>query len=267
MTNSGPIAAQPRRASTDPNTDARRRFGPDDVLANLHSTMKRPESAVTLLTETWRTVDVDVDPAWLRRLCDVGAELATTLPASLLLATAFRHAARTLRTHGLLDLAAVQGTRELAIHRLHDDDPDGTAAALHDLARTYRTQHRLHKVIDCADETLETYLLHRHDTGTARTLLHLGALMIDAGRHDSATKYLTRADRKYHHALTTTERAHGLAALGQALWLSGEHPPAHRAFNRALALAIGINGPAGQQIRALAARPDDITRSPLLRFP
>lgn len=91
--------------------------------------------------------------------------------------------------------------------------------------------------------------------------------MIDTGRHNSAVKYLTRADRKYRHALTTTERARGLAALGQGLWLSGEHAPAHRAFNRALALAIGIDGPAAHQIRALAARPDDITRSPLLRFP
>ncbi|MCC8245057.1 tetratricopeptide repeat protein [Saccharothrix luteola] len=267
MTDPTPIAAQPRQESTEPDTDARRRFDPDHVLTTLHATMTRPESAVELLTRTWRAVPADADQAWLRRLCDLGTELATTLPTSLLLATAFRHAAQTLRTHGLLHLAAIQGMRELAIHRLHDDNPDATATALHDLAQTYRAQHRLHKVIDCADETLETYLLHHHDTGTARTLHHLGGLMIDAGRHDSAVKYLTRADTKYRHVFTTTERAHGLAALGQALWLSGKHAPAHRAFNQALALTIGIDDLTAQQFRALAARPDDLARSPLQRFP
>ncbi|XVS62095.1 tetratricopeptide repeat protein [Actinosynnema sp. CA-299493] len=263
MTDPGPTVAQLRRELTSLGSDAHPPFDPARVLTTLHATIGQPEAAVALLTDTWRAVPADLDQSWLHRLCDLGTELAATLPTSLLLATAFRHAAQTLRTRGLLHLAAGQGMRELSIHRLHDDNPDDAAAALHDLAHTYRAQHRLHKVIDCADETLETYLLHDHDTGTARTLLHLGELMIEAGRHDSAVKYLTRVDKEHRHALTTTEQAHGLAALGQVLRLSGKHAPAHRAFNRAVALTIGIDDPTAQEIRVLATRPDDTAEIPL----
>ncbi|KOX32966.1 hypothetical protein ADK67_07175 [Saccharothrix sp. NRRL B-16348] len=250
MTDTTPTAT-PRREPTTPDTDARPRFDPDRVLTTLQAAMSQPETAVELLTDTWRTVPAYPDHAWLHTLCDIGAELATTLPTSLLLATAFRHAAQTLRTHGLLHLAAIQGMHELAIHRLHDDNPDATAAALHDLARTYRAQHRLHKIIGCADETLETYLLHHHDTGAARTLHHLGELMIETGRHDSAVKYLTRADKLYQNLADPTGRAHGLAKLGQALWLSGKYTNAHTALNRALGLIIGVDNPAAQSIRSL----------------
>ncbi|MCC8247657.1 hypothetical protein [Saccharothrix luteola] len=189
----------------------------------------------------------DVDHAWLHRLCDLGAELATTLPASLLLATAFRHAAQALRTRGHLHLAAVHGMRELAIHRLRDDDPDATAAALHDLAQTYRAQDLPHKVIGCADEALETYLLHHHDTGIAHTLLHLGTLMIGAERYDSAVKYLTRADTLHQHLSNPTEHAHCLANLGRALRQTGNHTTAHRA----LSLIIGNDDLTTRNIRGL----------------
>ncbi|MEU4806350.1 tetratricopeptide repeat protein [Actinosynnema sp. NPDC023587] len=184
--------------------------------------LDEPEAAVALLAEVWSVVPPDVEQDWIRRMSDVGAHLLTVLPTSLLLATTFRRAARTLRTHGNLRPAAIHGMRELAIHRQRDDDPDATATSLHDLAETYRTQGRMRKVIDCADETLETYLLHGHRAGVARTLTHLGTLMSEVGRHDSAVKYFTRADKAYEDLPDTTARAECLAGLGRALWLSGE---------------------------------------------
>ncbi|WP_158854521.1 tetratricopeptide repeat protein [Saccharothrix deserti] len=233
--------------------EGRARLAPDRVLATLHAVTGEPETAVALLAEVWPAVPADTDQAWIHRLCDVGTGLAAVLPTSLLLATAFRRAARSLRGRGLLRLAAVQGMRELAIHRLRDDDPDATAAALHDLADTYRAQGRPHKVIDCADETLETYLLHHHQAGIAHTLTHLGTLMIEAGRHDSAIGYLTRADKAFEHAPDTAARAECLARLGRALWLSDNHTTAHRALNRALALAIGLDTTTADRVRHLVA--------------
>ncbi|WP_158848738.1 tetratricopeptide repeat protein [Saccharothrix deserti] len=239
--------------------EGRARLAPDRVLTTLHAVTGEPETAVALLAEVWSAVPADTDQAWLHRLCDVGTELALVLPTSLLLAAAFRRAAQSLRAHGLLRLAAVQGMRELAIHRLRDDDPDATAAALHDLADTYRAQGRPHKVIDCADETLETYHLHHHPIGIAHTLARLGTLMIEVGRHDSAVGYLTRADKAFEHMPDTTGRAECLVLLGRALWLSGNQTTAHRAFNRALALAIRLDTTTAQRVRHLveeARQPD-----------
>ncbi|PSL52478.1 hypothetical protein B0I31_113151 [Saccharothrix carnea] len=99
------------------------------VLATLRSAMNVPETAVDLLVEVWPVVPADVDEDALHRLSDTGSELAAVLPTSLRLAVAFRRAAQSLRARGRLRLAAVHGTRELAIHRHCDDDPDATAAA------------------------------------------------------------------------------------------------------------------------------------------
>ena len=225
-------------------------FARDRVLTTLHAVLDEPETAVALLAEVWPAVPPDVEQDWIRRTSDVGAQLLTVLPTSLLLATVFRRAARTLRAHGHLRLAAIHGMRELAIHRQRDDDPDATAAALDNLAETYRAQGRMHKVIDCADETLETYLLHQPDAGVAHTLAHLGALMSQVGRHDSAVKYFARADKAYERLSDTTARAECLAGLGRALWLSGNQPAAHRVLNRALALVIGSEGSAARHVRA-----------------
>ncbi|MEU4767732.1 hypothetical protein AB0H12_31225 [Actinosynnema sp. NPDC023794] len=148
-------------------------FTPDRILTTLHAVLDEPETAVALLAEVWPAVPPDVEQDWIRRTSDVGTHLLTVLPTSQLLATTFRRAARTMRAHGHLRLAAIHGMRELAIHRQRDDDPDATAASLHDLAETCRAQGRMHKVIGCADETLETYLLHGYRPGVARTLAHL----------------------------------------------------------------------------------------------
>lgn len=224
-----------------------------EVLATLRDAVGEPETAVALFADVWPAVPVDVDEAWSRDLLDIGAGLAAALPTSLLLATAFRRAAESLRAQGALRLATVAGMRELAIRRLRDDDPDAAAAALHDLAATYRAQGRLHKVVGCADEVLELYLLHGDQPGTARALVHLGSLMIEVGRFDSAVKYLSRADKVFEDLADPTGRARCLALLGRALWLSGDRAVAHRRFNRALALLIGTDDTAAQQVRDLVA--------------
>jgi tetratricopeptide (TPR) repeat protein len=225
-------------------------FAPDRVLTTLHAVLDEPETAVALLAEVWPVVPPDVEQDWIRQTSDVGAHLLTVLPTSLLLATVFRRAARTLRAHGHLRLAAVHGMRELAIHRQRDDDPDATAASLHDLAEAYRAQGRMHKVIGCADETLETYLLNGHKAGVARTLAHLGALMSEVGRHDAAVKYFTRADTAYEVLPDIIAWAECLAGLGRTLWLSGDQTTAHRVLNRALAVVIGSQGSAVRHVRA-----------------
>ncbi|WP_158852892.1 tetratricopeptide repeat protein [Saccharothrix deserti] len=235
----------------------------DHILATLRAATGEPETAVALFADVWPVVPTDVDETWSHDLLDLGAGLAAALPTSLLLATAFRRAAESLRAQGALRLAALAGMRELAIHRLRDDDPDAAAAALRDLAATYRAQGRMHKVVGCADEALELYLLHGDPPGTAWTLVHLGSLMIEVGRFDSAVNYLTRADKVFDDLPDPTgsgptgsralERAECLTLLGRALWLSGDRAVAHRRFNRALALLIGTDDAAAQRVRDLVA--------------
>ncbi len=225
----------------------------DELPAALRDALAEPEAAVALFADVWPVVPADVDPAWSRELLDVGAELAAALPTSLLLATGFRRAAESLRAQGELRLAAVAGMRELAVHRLRDDDPDAAASALHDLAATYRAQGRMHKVVGCADEVLELYLLHDDRPGAARALAHLGSLMVEVGRHDSAIKYLSRADKLFEDLADPSGRARCLPELGRALWLSGNRAEAHRRFNRALALLIGTDDAAAQRVRDLVA--------------
>ncbi|QQQ77022.1 tetratricopeptide repeat protein [Saccharothrix sp. 6-C] len=222
----------------------------DELPAALRAALAEPEAAVALFADVWPALPADVDETWSRALLDLGAELAAALPTSLLLATGFRRAAVHLRGRGAHRLAAVAGMRELAVHRLRDDDPDAAADALHDLAATYRAQGRLHKVVGCADEVLELYLLHDDRPGAARALAHLGELMIEVGRHDSAIKYLSRADKLFEDS---ADRARTLASLGRALWLSGDRAVAHRRFNRALALLIGTDDDEAQRVRDLVA--------------
>lgn len=230
----------------------------DRILVTLRAAMSEPETAVELLVEVWPVVPVDVDEAWVHRLCDIGGELASVLPTSLRLALAFRRAAQSLRAPGLLRLAAVQGMRELAIHRLHDDDPDATAAALHDLAVTYRAQDRKHKVIGCADETLETYQLHNHSVGVPRALDHLGSLMIEIGRHRSAVRYLTRADEAFQRTSDRAGHAECLAKLSLARCASGDLTGARRAINRALALVVGVDDNTAQVVREIVEKADSV---------
>ncbi|MFT7839501.1 hypothetical protein Q5530_25435 [Saccharothrix sp. BKS2] len=254
------------------------------VVDVLRAAVDEPEAAAALLAEVWPAVPADADEDWCRALHEVGARLAEALPTSLVLAAAFRRGARALRAKGLLPLAAAQGMRELAVHRTRDDDPAATADALRDLAATYRAQGRVHRVVGCADEALETFFRHGDRVGAARALTHLGELMTEVGRLDAAVRYLTRADRVFGEVAAgfgaetnagagagagaavgakvgaaggaganAADRAAALAPLGRALWLSGDRAAAHRAFNRALALLIGVDDAAAQRVRDLAA--------------
>lgn len=228
----------------------------------LRSAVDEPEAAAALLAEVWPAVPPDADEDWCRSLHEAGARLAAVLPTSLVLATAFRRGARSLRARGLLQLAAAQGMRELAVHRVRDDDPAATAAALDDLAETYRAQGRMHRVVGCADEALETFFRHGDLAGAARALTRLGELMTEVGRLTAAVRYLTRADRVFAEAgdpAGVPDRAGALTLLGRALWLSGDRPAAHRAFNRALASLIGVDDAAAQRVRDLVAELEQLT--------
>lgn len=212
------------------------------------------EVAAALLAEVWPVVPPDADEAWCRRLYDVSVDLAAALPTSLTLATALRRGAESLRAREAYRLAAALGMHELAVHRQRDDDPGATAAALTDLAATYRAQDLLHEVVDCLDEALEVYLRHGHQAGVARSLTELGAVMLEAGRPDAAVDHLLRADKAFEDARDPVRHAECLALLGRAWWRSGDQAAAHRAFNRALAVLIGLDDVESRRVRDLVAR-------------
>lgn len=228
---------------------------PERVLDIVYTaiTEGRAETAAELLVELWSKLPDDVGEDGLRRLHESGIVLAQVLPASLRLAAAFRLGAGVLRARGLHRLAATQGMYELAVHRLRDDDPDATASALLDLATTYGAQGRMHKVIGCADEALETYGLHHDTTGFLRTLLHLGNLMISLGRYDSAATYLARAATGYEDSADTVPLALCRALLSRAHHLHGDDHAADRQLNRALALVIGTDDTTAKLVRDLAS--------------
>ncbi|MGW4115293.1 hypothetical protein ACWEFJ_30835 [Actinosynnema sp. NPDC004786] len=211
------------------------------------------ETATELLVELWRLLPDDVGEEASRHLHESAVALAQALPTSLRLARAFRLGAGRLRTRGMYRLAAAQGMYELAIHRLRDDDPDAAASALLDLATTYRAQGRMHKVIGCADEALETYGLHRDTPGFARTLYHLGRIMIDIERYDSALTYLARAATAYGNLADTAALPLCRAVLSRAHRLRGEARAADRHLNRALALVVGTDDATAELVRGLAA--------------
>lgn len=224
----------------------------DRVLATLREA--DPEAAAGLLADAWTAVPPDARDAWCRPLHDAGVALAAALPGSLVLAAALRRGAQTLRAHGEHRLAVAQGIYELAIHRGRDDDPEATAANLADLAATYRAQGLLHEVADCLDEALETHLRHGNRPGVARTLADLGAVLLEAGRLDSAVDHLVRADRAFDEAPDPVRHARCLALLGRARARSGDQAAADRAFNRALGLLIGPADDEVRRVRDLVAR-------------
>lgn len=228
---------------------------PEDVVGVVRTEVAegRAKKVTELLVEVWPLLPDDVGDDLLRRLHECGVLPASVLPTSLLLARAFRLGAGVLRVRGLLGLAAAQGTSELAVHRLRDDDPDAIASALVDLAVTYREQGRMHKVIGCADETLETYGHHGDTVGFARTLLHLGSLMAEVGRYDSAVRYLARAATTYGQLDNAVPLALCRALLSRAHRLCGDDHAADRQLNRALALAVGTDDTTSRQVRDLAA--------------
>ncbi|WP_433268056.1 hypothetical protein ACQPZF_03230 [Actinosynnema sp. CS-041913] len=212
--------------------DVRRWFDErlDEVVAAVR---EADDTAVALLAAVWPAVPPDADEAWCRRLYGCATPLAAALPTSRPLAAAFRAGADALRARGLHRLAAALGMRELAIWRLLDD-PDGAVDALFALSATYRAQGRLHRVIGCADEMLELRILHEQPDGIARSLAHLGSLMIEVGRLDTAVNYLTRADKVFDSLPPTSDRSRAQVLFARALWLSGDEAAARRKLHRVL---------------------------------
>ncbi|MFT7839223.1 hypothetical protein Q5530_24025 [Saccharothrix sp. BKS2] len=191
---------------------------------------------------------IQIDEGTLRLLRRYAAEVTVRPPTSPATAQAFRRAAGVLRDHDHLPSAVLCGRHELAVHRRRDDNPDATASALLDLSLTYRAQRRPHKVIDCADQILETYGRHHHTDGFTHTLAYLGTLMIEVQRPDAAIRYLTRA-------ANTSPAPHRLAEhqalLSRACRMSGDHHTADQHLNRALATARSTN--TAHHVRELAA--------------
>ncbi|WP_141981044.1 hypothetical protein [Saccharothrix saharensis] len=213
----------------------------------------RAEHACELLVELWPLVPAEVDELVLRRLHECGVFVASVLPTSLLVARACRLGAGVLRHRGLYRLAAAQGMFELAVHRLQDNDPDAIASALLDLAATYRAEGRMHRVIGCLDEALETYGLCDDSVGFARMLNELGGLMIEVDRCDAAVKHLTRAATTYRQLGHVVSAAQAHALLSRAHRLLGNHHAADRALNRALAPVVGVDDATARRLRDVAA--------------
>ncbi|MFD7655234.1 tetratricopeptide repeat protein [Actinosynnema sp. NPDC059797] len=209
------------------------------------------EAVLGPLTELWSAVPRHVDEGILRLLHECGVAMATRLPTSLEAARTLRRGTGVLRDHDHLPLAVLHGRHELAVHRRRDDNPDATASALLDLSRTYRAQGRLHKVVDCADQMLETYGRHHHTTGFTRTLAYLGTLMIEARRPDAAIKHLTRATDT-NPSSDPRRLAECQALLSRACRLSGNHHTADRHLNRALATALGTDERTVRYVHELA---------------
>jgi hypothetical protein len=228
---------------------------PEQLLDLMHAQVVdgRAEQASELLVEVWPLVAADVGEPVLRRLHECGVFLASALPTSLLAARACRLGAGVLRTRGLYRFAATQGMFALAVHRLHDDNPDAIVSALVDLAATYRDQGRTHRVIGCLDEALETYGLHADEVGFARTLFALGSLMIEVDRCDSAVKYLTRAATAHERLGHVVSVAQARALLSRAHRLLGNDHAADRELNRALAPVVGVDDATAQRLRDVAA--------------
>ena len=221
----------PRPAGQVPRGPASSPAGHDDTVTEVPG--RADDEAAALWHRHWLALPSDADESVLLELYGHATPLAQALPESLPLATALRTGAEVLRRHELLQHAAALGIHELAIRRLLDD-PEPTAEALGSLAATYRAQGRLHRVIGCADEVLESYIRHGRADGVARALVRLGSLMIEANRLDTAVNYLTRADKAFAGLSPTVERARAQVLLGQALWLSGDEGAGRRRLRRVL---------------------------------
>ncbi|MBW4717400.1 tetratricopeptide repeat protein [Saccharothrix obliqua] len=217
--------------------------------------LEADDIGIALLGHVWRALPDDVEESWPRRLYECAAPLAVQRPSSRELAGALRAGAEVLRHRGWLRPAAGLGIHELAIRRLLDD-PQPHTDALHSLAATYRAQHRMHRVIECADEVLELNVRHARPDGIARALARLGTLMTEVGRLDSAVNYLTRADKALGTLDAEEERARVQVDLGRALWLGGDEAAGRRRLRRTLPY---LPDPDVQRVRQLLDLPNGST--------
>lgn len=228
----------------------------DDMVALIESTIERgdPDEAASRLSQVWAVAPASLDLDQCRRLRDCGTRLATELPTSRVVARVLQHSAEALRQRGDLPAAELDGMRELAIWR-NLDDPDGAIDALRRLSRTFLARERLHHVIDCADEMLTWSSRHQDRCEVPRALRNLGLIMVDAGRLDLASDYLTRAWDSLDSLpdVPASHRVELLTQLGRVHWMAGAESAARRRFSEALAEAVDVDTGLADRLRTLLA--------------
>ncbi|MBB4966704.1 hypothetical protein [Saccharothrix violaceirubra] len=95
---------------------------------------------------------------------------------------------------GDLRRAVVEKRREIAaLKRL--DDPAAVETALGSLADLYRAQGRMHRVIDCGEETVARRRSRDDHLGMVDAFDALADLMVEVGRPDSEYRYREAARR------------------------------------------------------------------------
>ncbi|ALG06420.1 hypothetical protein AOZ06_05300 [Kibdelosporangium phytohabitans] len=213
-----------------------------------------PETAAQLLVRIWPIVPTTTDAVWCAALRDCGQRSAVSLPSSRVMAAVFRKSAAFFLACGDHRVAETEAMRELAIWR-RLDDPDGHVRALNSLSRIFQARGRLHRVIDCAARRLAIHVRHHRPLDVAHDLRHLGAVMLQAHRPDTAVDYLTRALDAFDELPETTARQHAelRVLLGRSLWLSGSHSRARRQFSDALQIVFDEDEAAADRIRELLA--------------
>ncbi|MFD7659963.1 helix-turn-helix domain-containing protein, partial [Actinosynnema sp. NPDC059797] len=227
---------------------------------------QRLDEAAVLLSRAWQAVPRGTAVRRIGGLCALTRQLTAHTPTSPEVAEVFRQASLFYAHHGYYRAAHRMGVHELAVWRgraarevsLREETFAGYRQALDALARIDRAVGRLHHVVNGLDELLELQGSRRElavDAHSAWTLRELGAVMLEAGRTDTAiTRYLTRADAFY------TRLGEGSAVARQhavCLVLSGlghrrlnRTAQADRCFNRALALLLPLDTAA--EVRILA---------------
>jgi tetratricopeptide (TPR) repeat protein len=244
----------------EPSEDAARWFDShrEQILAVAQEAVAHgdPRTAASFLVAAWSLVPPETDAYWCDSLRECGRSLSEVLPASPVLAGVYRRTAEVYFARGDHRIAEAEGLRELAVWR-RLDDPDEHVEALAALARTFLARDRLHRAIDCADERLSVHLRHQRHDAVAEDLQRLGALMIRAGRADTAVDYLTRARDAFDDLpdAPAGRQAEVRVLLGRALWLTGAEALARRQFSRALQLLVDVDHDAAERVRELLAIP------------
>lgn len=223
-----------------------------------------PDTAARLLARIWAVIPASTDAAWCDALRDCGRRLKASLPNSRTMATVFRRSAALFLERGDHRIAETEGMRELAIWR-RLDDPDGHVSALNALARTFQARGRLNRVIDCASRRLAVDVRHGRTIEVAHDLRHLGVVMLQANRPDTAVDYLTRARDAFDELPQTTAQQHAdvRILLGRSLWLSGSPSSARRQFSGALQFVVDVDEDEADRIRELLDTPLDGVLPPI----
>ncbi|MFC6091571.1 hypothetical protein [Saccharothrix lopnurensis] len=238
--------------------------------AREHLRHDRPDEAAGLLGAVWDEVPEGTAPERLAELRAVTEELGECKSTSPEAAVVFRHANHRYAGGGHYQLARRMGTHELALWRtraageptLRQQTFTGYRDALDSLARIDRAVGRSHRVINGLDELLELQALHglAVTVDAAWTLRELGAVMLQAGRPDTAIRrYLSRADDFYTQLGKSyvVARQHAVCLVLSALAHRDLDQPtkADRCVNRALATLLSVDPSASAEVRALIDGP------------